>query len=146
MKNERYRRMRIIKLRINQSLQDRKNCHCPIIGVDEKLDPYLVGTGIILDIDSKIFIASAAHVFDENDRTTIYTFLDGTQQIIKGEFYATMKPENDRKKDKIDVAVFKVPDSLMPKFRDSYTPVTIGDIEADDTPSTKKNIWIYWLP
>ena len=85
-----------------------------------------------------MFIASAAHVFDENDITTIYTFLDGEQQIIEGEVHVTTKPENDRNKDKLDVAVFKVSNTLIPKFRTSYTPVTIKDIEVNDVPKGKK--------
>lgn len=138
MKIELDNRSMIIKTRINQSLQDRKNCHCPIIGSDEKSEPYLVGTGVILDFDSQLFIASAAHVFDEKDITTIYTFLDGNLQIIEGEVYATTKPENDRNKDKVDVAVFRVNDSLMPKFRSSYTPVNIEDIDVHDFPLANK--------
>ena len=127
-----------MKARINQALQDRKNCHCPIIGADEKSKPYLVGTGVVLYIDSKLFIASAAHVLDENAITTMYTFLNGKQQIIEGEVHVTTKPENDRNKDKIDVAIFRVSDRLIPEFRTSYTPVTIEDIEVNDIPASKK--------
>lgn len=138
MNIEIYKRLQIVKTRINRSLQAMKNYHCPIIGADEKSKPYLVGTGVVLDIVSKLFIVSAAHVFDENDITTIYTFLNGEQQIIEGEVHVTTKPENDRNKDKLDVAVFKVSDSLISKFRTSYTPVTIEDIEINDIPASKK--------
>ncbi len=52
MKMELTKRLHLLKMRMNQSLQSRKNCHCPIIGADEKGKPYLVGTGVVLDFDS----------------------------------------------------------------------------------------------
>ena len=138
MKTELKKRLQLVKSRMNHALQSRKNCHCPIIGANERSKPYLVGTGVVLDIDSKIFIATAAHVFDENEITTIYTFLERKNQIIEGEIYSTTKPENDRNKDKIDIAIYKVDDDLIPKFRTSYTPVTIEEINVNDIPETKK--------
>lgn len=138
MKMELINRLQLVKSRINQSLQSRKNCHCPIVGADKRSKPYLVGTGVVLELNSKIFIATAAHVFDENEITTIYTFLDGKNQIIEGEIHSTTKPGNDRNKDKLDIAIYKVADTFIPKFRTSYTPVTLEDIEVNDIPEAKK--------
>ncbi|MHA2061781.1 MAG: hypothetical protein ACW963_05780 [Candidatus Sifarchaeia archaeon] len=123
---------------MNETLQARKACHCPIIGADERSKPYLVGTGVVLSIDSQIFIASAAHVFDENEITSIYTFLEGKDQIIEGEIQATSKPGNNRDEDKIDIAILKVDDSLIPKFMSTYCPVTIDEIDVNDIPHSKK--------
>jgi len=119
-------------------LQSRKNCHCPIIGANDKLKPYLVGTGVVLGIESKIFIVTAVHVFDETEITTIYTFLEGKKQIIEGEICSTIKPVNDRNNDKIDISIYKVADILIPKFKASYTPITIEEIDVNDIPETKK--------
>lgn len=138
MKNELTKRLKLIKSRMNNALQARKACHCPIFGADKISKPYLVGTGVVLDIDSQIFIASAAHVFDENNITSIYTFLEGINQIIEGQIQATSKPGNDRDEDKIDIAIYKVDDSLVPKFISTYHPVTIGEIDVNDIPSSKK--------
>jgi len=138
MKIELANRLHQLKTRMNHSLQSRKNCHCHIIGADEKNKPYLIGTGVVLDFDSNIYIATAAHVIDENEITTIYTFLGGKQLIIEGEVYSTIKPGNDRNNDKLDIAIYKVADSLIQKFRDSYTPVTLKDIDVDDVPQSKK--------
>lgn len=136
MNTELEKRLQAIKTRMNQSLQLRKNCHCPIIGADEKNKPYLVGTGVVLEFESNIFIASAAHVFDENEFTTLYTFLDGKQLVIEGEIHATTKPENDR--DKLDVAVFKVKAHMASQFRSTYSPVFIEDIDVNDIPGPIK--------
>jgi hypothetical protein len=138
MEKELTKRLKFIKSRMNIALQTRKACHCPIIGADEGSKPYLVGTGVVLNINSEIFIASAAHVFDENVTTSIYTFLEGKDQIIEGQIQATSKPGNDRDKDKIDIAIYKVDDSLIPKFISTYCPVTIGEIDVNDIPNSKK--------
>ena len=109
-----------IKSKINQELQSKMHCHCPLLGADEKGKPYLIGTGIVLDIDDNIFIATAAHVIDERKTTSIYTFLDDKDKEIVSIFHSTIKPDDDRSKDKIDISICKVEDSLVSKFRSNY--------------------------
>jgi hypothetical protein len=138
MEKEIQKRLDIVKSRMNDVLQSRKSAHCAILGHNQKLEPYLIGTGVILEVNSMLFIVSAAHVFDEKDSTTLYLFLDEQVLPVNGELYCTVKPNNNRIEDKIDVAVLRVDNNQEVQIRKLYKPVLIDEVDVNDIPSNKK--------
>ncbi len=47
-------------------------------------------------------------------------------------------PENDRDKDRFDIAIFRVNNDQDSAFRSAYKPLSIEDIDVNDIPSEKK--------
>lgn len=64
-------RVAAIKRRIRSSLDSLANYQCPILGVDRRDKPFVIGSSVIMSISDRLFLASAAHVFDENEHSSL---------------------------------------------------------------------------
>jgi hypothetical protein len=92
----------------------------PIYGSTEQGLPNHIGTCTLLHIDDDRYLVTAAHVIDNNEYTSLYLGgAPGRDLIeIKADFLVTSKPDNDRKKDPYDFAVWKLPQDVVTALGD----------------------------
>ena len=132
--------------RVNNSIKDRINCHCIIAGADNKQLYSVIGTGILLEYEEKLFIVTAAHVIDHNEYTTLYTFLNNQTIELTGDWELTLKPNNERRKDKIDFAFHMLDSTTSQTFKSNYKPLQIHDILFNEIPNEKKYYTFFGFP
>ena len=86
----------------------------PIYGVRESSQPFLVGSGTILDVGEQSFLITAAHVLDENTETTLY--LPGNPLVqMTGRGIKTQAPLANRKNDTIDLGIVHLERAIADK-------------------------------
>ena len=100
----------------------------PIYGADKKSEPYHIGSCLLIQIGSAHFIATAAHIVDIAEKTTLY--LGGLKKLIElnGTFY---KSGDDRKNDKFDCAIMKLSEDDLDKI-DNLNFLTSDDLDPND--------------
>jgi hypothetical protein len=80
-------------------------------GVDKRNQPDAFGTCFLMEIEGRSFLVTAAHVIDENARTTIYIAGEKDLVMLEATFLATGKPLGDRNKDHFDFAFTELTDA-----------------------------------
>lgn len=80
------------------------DCVRPIFGVTNQGRPNHIGTALLLCWKGRYYVVTAAHVIDENSRSTLYLGADGDLHEINADFWCTEKPNGDRTKDYYDFA------------------------------------------
>lgn len=76
----------------------------PIYGTDGSNPPHHIGTGILLSIQQKKYLLTAAHVMDHREVTTLRVGVNGKLLEIEGQLSSTTKPGGNRDKDHYDFA------------------------------------------
>lgn len=75
----------------------------PILGESRKAEPCAVGSGVLISMQGRNWIVTAAHVLDEVANGNLY--LGGSDGLLdlQGEFFKTPMPPTGRKDDPFDV-------------------------------------------
>ena len=91
----------------------------PILGESEKGEPCPVGSGVLISIEGRNWIVTAAHVLDEAEFGNLYLGGERDLLILEGDFFKSSLPPTGRKDDRIDlgyVCVDSVSDGLSKNF------------------------------
>jgi hypothetical protein len=112
----------------------------PLYGTKERGQRYVVGSGVLLQVGGESFLASAAHVFDENRRQDDPTNIEipGRQQLIPlpGQVMTTpLPPSGRRADDPIDVAVVHLSADLVAELA-YFKFVDMSEVDPSDRPNT----------
>jgi len=91
-------------------------------------------SGLLLEIDSKFFAITAAHVIAE-EYNSIYIHLD-TEVTLSGKlFFSGLPLSGDRHDDKIDIGVLQIMDmALVDRIKNSFRFLTIDDLLLNHKP------------
>jgi hypothetical protein len=95
--------------------------------------PEQIATCTLLHLGNHKYLATAAHVVDDNtdNESTLYTggAPGGPLIEINGDFWITQKPGNDRNNDRYDFAVWKISQTVIDGLGDIkyFTDHEIGD-------------------
>ena len=92
-----------------------------IYGATDKGAPLHIGSCTFLNYLGKKYLATAAHLIDNSEFSTLYIGIDGgILNVIAGEFSITSKPQGERKNDKIDLALLAISDELALGLSNAY--------------------------
>ena len=106
---------------------------CPIYGIDNNDQPYLVGSSIPFRIQSRSFLVTAAHVLDEHQWTTLYTGGDEELVQLAGSSHRIQRPTAGRHVDNFDFGFIEISSSNSNQWS-RYTFLTTSDLDAEDVP------------
>ena len=81
----------------------------PIFGADEFERLYLIGSCILVKVNGRPFLLTAAHVIDHHHNAPLFIGVGGKTHEIVGEYHATKAPDGDRNKDHYDFAFWHLP-------------------------------------
>jgi hypothetical protein len=85
----------------------------PIYGVTDGGAPDQLGSSVLLEIKGRKLLVTAAHVIDENERTSLYVGgADALVEIVL-EFFGTGAPNGDRDRDHYDFAFAELPSEVV---------------------------------
>jgi len=108
----------------------------PIYGSTESDKPVHIGSCILLDYQDEKLLLTAAHVIDNNYVTTLYVGGATNLVLLTGDCLTSAMPSGDRKEDKIDVALVKLPTEVQEKLGNvHYIPEAdwnTGDLPIKD--------------
>jgi hypothetical protein len=106
---------------------------CPIYGINDRGEPELLGSSILLKLPTRALLVTAAHVLDKNEHTTLY--FGGTERLVElaGPSFRVPRPASGRLKDTLDFGFIDISD-VAPDQWSRYRFVTPGDIDVDDLP------------
>jgi hypothetical protein len=76
----------------------------PIYGASDRGKPDQIGSAVLLKLDGRHLLVTAAHVIDENASTSLYVAGASSIELLELEFYGTNAPEGDRNRDHYDFA------------------------------------------
>ncbi|OAI10146.1 hypothetical protein A1507_21935 [Methylomonas koyamae] len=91
----------------------------PIYGSTEQGRPEHIGTCILLTINAKNYLLTAAHVIDNNEYTSLYIGSESNLILIEGNFLCTSKPNGCRDNDHYDFAWLEISETLLNKIGDA---------------------------
>lgn len=98
----------------------------PIYGATVKGIPEHIGSAILLQIDELHFLATAAHVLDHNENTSLY--LGGDEFILlEFESLSTASPGGNRDNDHVDFAIAQIDDAIVSRLTEAMF-ITKDDI------------------
>jgi hypothetical protein len=114
----------------------------------------LFGTGVLLQIDERMFAISAAHVFDRveeilrlGDQAVIHT-CDPTAPFLDISLWRVCKskaPGGDRDADKLDLAIAEIPAEATIRLQ-HRRPVRLCEIEAEDRHQINGRYLVFGYP
>jgi len=87
----------------------------PIYGSTERGTPVHIGSGVLLKLPEGHCLVTAAHVIDQNKKTTLYTGVSRTEELLL-EFAITTPANEDRARDHYDFALARLPGSLVSRL------------------------------
>ncbi len=125
------------KKRLRENLRQAEhrvqNAVCPIYGINDRDKPQLVGSSILLRLPTRALLVTAAHVLDENKRTTLY--VGGAEQLVQlvGPSYRVLPPASGRQGDTLDFGFIDISDTAPDQWI-RYRFVTPNDLDVDDVP------------
>ena len=110
----------------------------PIYGSDELGNPCHISSCILIKVKNKNYIITAAHVIDNNKITTLYVGGgDGGQLVkIEGECLVIKENNDNRKDDKIDIAILSLTEDIVKKL-DKVTFIDESSFLSKDSLNTK---------
>jgi hypothetical protein len=126
-----------VEARLRENLQKAErrvqNAVCPIYGINDRNQPQLLGSSILLRLRTRAVLVTAAHVLDENKRTTLY--FGGAEQLIQlvGPSYRVRPTLPDRQEDTFDFGFIDISET-EPNQWSRYRFVTPNDLDVDDVP------------
>jgi hypothetical protein len=90
----------------------------PIYGSTERGTPHHIGSCVLLEINKKKYLVTAAHVIDHNEITTLY--VSGSEDLVQITAKAIMSKSdnNNRNDDKLDFAILPLSDCILSKLED----------------------------
>lgn len=92
----------------------------PIYGTNERglPAPVSIGTCIFMRVGGEHFLVTAAHVMDNHSASPLYVAAGNSLQAIEGEFWETVAPDDDREKDKLDFAFWRLSSDFVKRIND----------------------------
>ena len=98
---------------------------------NSKEEPTATGSGVLLTLDNRYFMITAAHVIAEN-YNGIFVILPDVELVLGGTLHFTPIPEGKtREDDKIDFAILELEPTTVGELKKSFTFLTIDDIELN---------------
>jgi hypothetical protein len=118
----------------------------PLYAIDENKERYALGTAVLLKINDKHFLITAAHVMDENKNPRWATDIEipGKNKFIplNGQVIKTpLPPSGKRNDDKWDTAVVQLNNDLITQL-DHHDVLDINQVDPSDKPY-KKSIYTF---
>lgn len=79
----------ILTNKIEAAVAALKSCVTPIFDVNDKGQPKLLGSAVLIQIGDEVFLSTAKHVTDGNKNSTLY--IDGPSKLVvlEGEFHVS---------------------------------------------------------
>ena len=104
----------------------------PIYAVDERGGPYLLGSGVLIDVADATYLATAAHVLDQNSDSNLY--LPGNPLVaLRGRAAKTRAPLGDRNEDSVDLGMVKLDKAIVASVV-QVNRIGANDIDPSDSP------------
>ena len=100
---------------------------CPIIGSTESGVPEFLGSGVLLQVGSETFLATATHVFTQNKNQRIFCETNNRFEQLTGDLVGARADEGGE-----DVAVMHLSISALDKIGDCYLALPCCFIEMND--------------
>lgn len=101
----------------------------PIYGAKAGGEPDHIGSAVLLEVNGRKVMITAAHVIDWNsgeEPTSLYVGGGANLELIHAEFSITAAPENIRTLDQYDIAFCELPQALVDKLGGTY--ISMSDV------------------
>ena len=89
----------------------------PIYGCNKKFDPYFIGSCVLIEVEGKKYLITAAHIIDDNDFTTLYSSGNGDKDILveltSKKAIVTKAEGNNRDNDQLDFAILPLTTEML---------------------------------
>jgi hypothetical protein len=109
----------------------------PIFIPDDKGNPRILGSGVLLAIQERHFLVSAAHVFDENEmNSTLYYPQGESLAILQGQVHKTQC--DCRENDKVDIGFMELDSNSVENMPEPLEFLSKDDLSLDDKPASGK--------
>ena len=107
---------------------------CPIYGIDEHDRPQLIGSSVPFRLGTRSFLLTAAHVLNENRRTSLY--VGGVNDLVPlaGPSHRTGTTIDGRRGDSFDFGFIDISDTPPEQWL-RYQFVTPDYLDVDDVPA-----------
>ena len=124
----------ILSANLEQAQHRVQGAVCPIYGNDERGRPQLIGSSVPFRLGTRSFLLTAAHVLDENRRTSLC--VGGMSDLVPlaGTSYRTGTPSSGRQGDKFDFGFIDISDTPQEQWL-RYQFVTPDCLDVDDVPA-----------
>ena len=133
--------------RINHSSKKYLSYLIPLYYINNKNRPALLGTALLIRINDKYFILTAAHVIDENKYSTIYYPGKNKLKILNTVFETISLPESRNREDDIyDFAFSILNNSIVNELKNKFSFFPVNRIDPNDIPSKDKFYTIIGFP
>lgn len=109
----------------------------PIYGATETGRPDHIGSALLLDLTEGRFLATAAHVIDWNQQTSLYLGAEDFA-LLQFEALVTTAPNGDRNKDHADFAVAPLDSDLVSRLSGAKF-ITEAEISRSVAPSAGRS-------
>jgi hypothetical protein len=114
---------------------------CPIFDVNEKGELSLYGSSVLLNIDTKYFLITAAHVIAPSKRNRQYLWgADGAvllSTLANSSIHITSSTTDDHKEDKVDLAHIQLVDDA-PNILKEFSFLNLANFELNSLSSEIK--------
>lgn len=143
--DEAYRRN--LHERATAARENLRRCVRPIFATTDGIRPYPVGTCMLMDIDSRRYVVTAAHVLDETSVGALFVIgTSGTEPLqIRGKVVMTAQPPGGRHCDRIDLGFWQVSDDAVPWLGDVRF-LTEGDCSRNRVSATGRQYMAMGYP
>ncbi len=105
----------------------------PIYGSTNSGVPLHIGTCTLIEVAQNKYIVSAAHVFDENQYSSLYFGSSSELEPLEGNIFSTQNVDGKRSNDHFDFAWMKIPQKLLSKLNN------VNFISENDIANGKEN-------
>jgi hypothetical protein len=107
---------------------------CPIFGANERGIPELIGSGVLIQVSSKFFLLTAAHVLDRGAHTTLYVAGRNGLVTLHGQGFRAMPPSKGRDYDKLDVGFVLLFDATVAELQHGHSFLCAQDLDVSGLP------------
>ena len=124
----------ILSANLQQAERRVQGAVCPIYGIDERDRPQLIGSSVPFRLGTRSFLLTAAHVLDENRRTSLY--VGGLNDLVPlaGSSHRTGTPIAGRRGDTFDFGFVDISETPPEQWL-RYQFVTPDYLDVDDVPA-----------
>ena len=105
------------------------NSTCQFFYDGNKGHPIGEGTGVLIEIDNKGFLVSAAHVLEKKD---VYLLQENYEISLGGKkFYTPIPEDSKREDDQIDIGVLELNTEDHERFKEFFEFISLDKIEVN---------------
>lgn len=112
----------------------------PLYGTAERSRRYVVGSGVLVQIDESGFLITAAHVLDEQQRVHTNIEVPGRNALLPvgGQALKTPLPSSGRREDDlIDIGILPLQQNLVDELLAHFDFLTVQQLDPSDAPGTQ---------